>query len=137
MRVRVRVRVVMLRVRVGVICSFSVSLPSFDMRTKVIDPRLFLLRLRHACMHRYNDVFCAVPVKEQDPSMTIREQELYALSATQYADERRAGRVSCAEYASALIKRARYYRYLNQWTYRSYDLFHQALETAKALDMKV
>ncbi len=91
----------------------------------------------HSGMRRYNDVFCAVPVKEQDPSMTVREQELYALSAAQYVHERRTGRVSCVEYASALVKRAKYYRYLNQWTYRSYDLFHQALETAKALDMKV
>eukprot|EP00927_Polykrikos_kofoidii_P019605 TRINITY_DN1918_c0_g1_i3.p1 TRINITY_DN1918_c0_g1~~TRINITY_DN1918_c0_g1_i3.p1 ORF type:complete len:622 (-),score=45.16 TRINITY_DN1918_c0_g1_i3:153-1799(-) len=68
--------------------------------------------------------------------MTDREKSLYSLSAVQYVSERRAGAVSCEEYALALVKRARYYRCMNQWTYRCYELFDQAVDTAKELDQK-
>lgn len=50
-----------------------------------------------------------------DPSSTARERQLCALSAVDYVAMRRAGSVSCEEYARALVKRAQYYRYMNQW----------------------
>eukprot|EP00971_Amphidinium_carterae_P208421 4135256-Amphidinium_carterae.1 len=66
--------------------------------------------------------------------MTDREQHLLTLSAAQYVSERKAGLVTCEEYATALVKRARYYRYMNQWTHRCYGLFDQAIATARDLD---
>ena len=50
-----------------------------------------------------------------DPAATVRERQLCALSAVDYVDMRRAGKVTCEEYARALTKRAQYYRYMNQW----------------------
>jgi hypothetical protein len=40
-------------------------------------------------------------------------------------------------YTVAAVKRALYYKYMNQWTYLAYGLFHQAVATARALDVKV
>jgi amidase len=84
----------------------------------------------------YQQVFAKVPVKEVDPTMTQRERELYAMSAREYADARCKGDVTCEEYARALVKRVRYYRYLNQWIFNSYDLLDKMLVQAKALDSK-
>jgi len=81
-------------------------------------------------------VFCAVPEKGSDPSMTLRERQLYSMSAREFAAARRSGSVTCEEYARALVKRARYYRYLNQWIYTTYDRLDQLVEQARALDAK-
>ena len=43
--------------------------------------------------------------------MTARERELYTWSAGEYVAARKRGEVTCEEYAAALVKRARYYRY--------------------------
>ncbi|CAK0845900.1 unnamed protein product [Prorocentrum cordatum] len=67
-----------------------------------------------ACAEWFREVFYAVPPRPADPSMTCREGFLYSLSAAGYVSERRAGRLTCEEYAAALVKRARYYRYMNQ-----------------------
>ncbi|CAE7747248.1 gatA, partial [Symbiodinium pilosum] len=40
------------------------------------------------------------------------------------------------EYTSLLVRRARYYRYMNQWIFRSYDLLDVAVKRAAALDKK-
>lgn len=66
--------------------------------------------------------------------LTDREKQLLRLSAKEYCDERKACRVTCEEYTTLLVRRASYYRYMNQWTFRSYDLFSVAVERAKALD---
>ena len=44
--------------------------------------------------------------------LSCREKELLKLSAEGYVRERRAGRVSCEEYTTLLVRRARYYRYM-------------------------
>jgi hypothetical protein len=84
----------------------------------------------------FKQVFSAVAQKKTDPTMTARESELYALSATEYVEARKENKVSCEEYARALVKRARYYRYLNQWVYNNYDLFDKVVEQAIELDRK-
>ena len=81
----------------------------------------------------FRDVFEAVPMKTPQP-LTDREKQLLRLSAKEYCEERKAGRVTCEEYTTLLVRRACYYRYMNQWTFRSYDLFSVAVERAKALD---
>jgi Asp-tRNA(Asn)/Glu-tRNA(Gln) amidotransferase A subunit family amidase len=84
----------------------------------------------------YEHIFAAVPPKAKDPTMTAREQQLYKMSATAYVEARRAGSVTCEEYARALVKRARYYRYLNQWIYNTYDRLDTMVDQARALDVK-
>jgi hypothetical protein len=84
----------------------------------------------------FERTFAAVPPKARDPTMTVREQKLYKMSATEYLEARRAGSVTCEEYATALVKRARYYRYLNQWIYNSYDRLDKVVEQACVLDVK-
>ena len=81
----------------------------------------------------YREVFEKVPMKEP-AILNSREKELLRLSAQEYVEERKQGRVTCEEYTSLLVKRARYYRYMNQWTFRSYELFEVAVVRAKALD---
>mmetsp|Transcript_45358 Transcript_45358/g.145489 ORF Transcript_45358/g.145489 Transcript_45358/m.145489 type:complete len:622 (+) Transcript_45358:57-1922(+) len=80
------------------------------------------------------EVFGAQPLLPEDPTMTIRERHLYTLSASQYISMRRDGKVTCEEYSSALVKRARYYRLYNQWIYSSYDLFDKLIAGAMELD---
>ena len=86
------------------------------------------------CEEWYRTVYEAVPMLSADPSATPRERQLYRWSAAEYVAARQAGTVSCEEYATALAKRASYYRYLNQWIYTSYPLLDKAIDKAKALD---
>ena len=81
----------------------------------------------------FRDVFEAVPMKEP-AILTSREKALLRLSAQEYVEERKHGKVSCEEYTSLLVRRACYYRYMNQWTFRSYELFEVAVLRAKSLD---
>ena len=60
---------------------------------------------------RWYKAFAAVPMKAPE-ELSAREKELLKLSAEGYVRERRAGRVSCEEYTSLLVRRARYYRYM-------------------------
>jgi hypothetical protein len=84
----------------------------------------------------YRDVFCAVPMLGPDPTMTERERQLSALDAVDYVAARRAGTVTCEEYTAALVKRARYLRYMNHFIFTSYELLDQAVEAAAGLDRK-
>ncbi|CAJ1331815.1 unnamed protein product, partial [Effrenium voratum] len=84
----------------------------------------------------YRNGFCAIPMKKGDPTLTQRQKKLLRMSAQEYVAERKKGDVTCEEYTSLLVKRALYYRYMNQWTFRSYDLFWKAVQRAKALDKK-
>ena len=47
-----------------------------------------------------------------------------------------AGRVTCEEYAAALVKRARHHRALNQWCFGSYARFGALVAQARALDAR-
>ena len=87
-----------------------------------------------ACEAWYRDVFGAVPMAAPDPSATDRERELARWSAAEYVAARRSGVVTCQEYTGALVKRALYYRYMNQWIYTSYALFEKTMDAARALD---
>ena len=89
-----------------------------------------------ACEAWYRDVFGAVEPLPPDPSATPRERQLCRMSASEYVEARRAGSVTCQEYAAALVKRATYYRYMNQWIYTSYALFDKAVADAAALDAR-
>ncbi|CAE7747285.1 gatA, partial [Symbiodinium pilosum] len=80
-------------------------------------------------------VFAAVPMKKPQ-ALTPREKELLKLSAEEYVAERKSGKVTCEEYTSLLVKRAKHYRYMNQWIFRSYDLLDIAVKRARALDRK-
>mmetsp|Transcript_34772 Transcript_34772/g.99875 ORF Transcript_34772/g.99875 Transcript_34772/m.99875 type:complete len:616 (+) Transcript_34772:70-1917(+) len=82
----------------------------------------------------YEDVFAAQPLLPEDPAITVRERCLYTWSAAQYIAMRREGKVTCEEYATALVKRARYCRAYNQWIYSSYDRFDKLIASAKQLD---
>ena len=88
------------------------------------------------CARWFSEVFCAAPLPAPDARATDRERALCALSAVEYAAARRAGRVTCEEYARALVARARHLRAMNQWTRRSYELFDRAVDRARALDAK-
>ena len=46
-------------------------------------------------------------------AMTAAERRMYAFSAQQYVAARRAGELTCVEYAAALVKRALHYKTLN------------------------
>ena len=84
----------------------------------------------------YLNVFAATPMQRHDPQLwTPHESKLLWLSAAEYIRERRAGRVTCEEYCALLVRRVRLYRYMNQWTYRSYDLLDRAIEAARAFDV--
>ena len=82
----------------------------------------------------YRDVFGAVAMLGPDPTMTPRERELHAMSGTDYVAARRAGTVSCEEYTTALVKRARYLRYMNHFIFNTYDRLDQAVAAAVGLD---
>lgn len=84
----------------------------------------------------FKDVFEAVPMKPADPSMTSRERHLISLSASDYVDARKSGNVTCEEYATAVVKRARYYRYLNQFIFSTYDRLDLVVKHAVELDAK-
>ena len=64
----------------------------------------------------YREVFEKVLMKEP-AILNSREKELLRLSAQEYVEERKQGRVTCEEYTSLLVRRARYYRYMNQWDF--------------------
>jgi|EP01046_Picozoa_sp_COSAG06_P003922 Asp-tRNA(Asn)/Glu-tRNA(Gln) amidotransferase A subunit family amidase len=89
-----------------------------------------------ACEAWYHEVFGSIAPLEADPSATPRENELARLSASEYIEMRKTGGVSCEEYAMALVKRATYYRYMNQWIYTSYDRFEKTVAAAAALDAR-
>ena len=84
----------------------------------------------------YQKVFLKVKIKKPDNTLTEREKYIYTLNVNGYVKERRDGKITCEEYASALVKRALYYRYMNQWTYRSYNLFDKVIKKAKEMDEK-
>eukprot|EP00929_Paragymnodinium_shiwhaense_P040932 TRINITY_DN21297_c0_g1_i3.p1 TRINITY_DN21297_c0_g1~~TRINITY_DN21297_c0_g1_i3.p1 ORF type:complete len:221 (+),score=37.04 TRINITY_DN21297_c0_g1_i3:75-737(+) len=65
-----------------------------------------------------------------------REKFLYTRSAEEYVALRRSGDVTCEEFATSLVKRARQLRGMNQWIFSSYGLFDKLLEQAKTLDEK-
>ena len=89
-----------------------------------------------ACSRWYAEVFAAVPMAEPDPAATPRERRLCRLSASEYIELRRSGGVSCEEYCTVLVKRARYYSYLNQWMASVYDRLDLAVGAARQLDEK-
>lgn len=69
----------------------------------------------------YSEVFAATPTVPRDAGVwTPRETQLLRLTAQGYVEERRAGRVTCEEYVRLLVRRARIYRYINQWIHTSY-----------------
>ena len=83
----------------------------------------------------YREVFGAVKMLHHDPSLwTPRESQLLQLSGEEYIQMRRALHVTCEEYVCLLVRRARHYRYMNQWTFRAYSLLEAAIETARKLD---
>ena len=89
-----------------------------------------------ACARWYAEVFAGVPMAEPDPATTPRERRLCRLSASEYIELRRSGGVTCEEYCTVLVKRARYYRYLNQWMASVYDRLDLAIGAARQLDEK-
>lgn len=68
---------------------------------------------------------------------TPRERELLRFGVRQYIAARQAQEISCEEYTRLLVRRARRLRAMNQWTYRCYELFDKAIESAIQLDRKV
>ncbi|CAM9546401.1 unnamed protein product [Heterosigma akashiwo] len=75
-------------------------------------------------------------MKPPDPSTTEREKELLRMSMVDYINARRTGNVSCEEYARVLVKRAKYYRYMNQWIFTTYPLLDGVITRAIELDEK-
>lgn len=75
-----------------------------------------------------------ISMRPPDPSTTAREKELLRMSMVDYVNARRKGNVSCEEYARAVVKRAKYYRYMNQWIFTSYPLLDRVVERAIELD---
>ena len=49
------------------------------------------------------------------PEMSAQEKQYARWSAVEYISARRAGQVTCEEYAAALIKRVRHYKDMNQF----------------------
>ena len=84
----------------------------------------------------YREVFGAVAMLGPDPTMTPRERELHAMSGTDYVAARHAGTVSCEEYTTALVKRARYLRYMNHFIFNTYDRLDQAVAAAYARERR-
>ena len=78
------------------------------------------------------------PMVGPDLSMTEKEKSLYKLSMTEWIALRKSGEVSCVEYATALTKRATYYRDLNWFMYWDVmpDMMETVLKEAAALDAK-
>ena len=76
--------------------------------------------------------------KAPDPSAMAREKQLARLSVVEYLAQRKAGSVTCLEYAEALVKRMVYYKYMSQFMY--WDSFPNQteviLQQARALDAK-
>eukprot|EP01052_Picozoa_sp_SAG31_P002747 SAG31_NODE_99_length_25388_cov_12.710507_3_plen_173_part_00 len=69
--------------------------------------------------------------------LTDAERRMFAMSAQQYIVARRAGELTCAEYAATLVKRAMHYRRLNCFMATSYELMETVvLAQAAALDAK-
>lgn len=78
------------------------------------------------------------PMKLPDHTATPRDLFLARLSAKDYIEERKAGRVTCEEYTRALLKRVQYYEYLNTFMYRE-SMPQQddvILQQARQLDAK-
>lgn len=74
--------------------------------------------------------------REPADDVTARERFLYTRSAEEYVALRRAGEVTCEEFAAAVVRRARSLRGMNQWIYSSYKLFDKLVEAARALDAR-
>jgi Asp-tRNA(Asn)/Glu-tRNA(Gln) amidotransferase A subunit family amidase len=68
---------------------------------------------------------------------TPRERQLLRLTAEAYVTERKAGGLTCEEYTGLLVRMARHYCYMNQWTFLVYDRLGRAVEAARALDARV
>ena len=69
-----------------------------------------------------------IPMKTPDPTLTSRDRWLLRLSMTEYVEARRSGKFTCEEYTTLVVKRAMYYRYMNQWTARCYHRFNRAIK---------
>jgi len=72
------------------------------------------------------------------PEMSAQEKQYARWSAVEYISARRAGQVTCEEYAAALIKRVRHYKDMNQfmnWD-NDPDWPERVLAAAKTMDMK-
>ncbi|MCP4079907.1 MAG: hypothetical protein GY819_14480 [Planctomycetaceae bacterium] len=74
-------------------------------------------------------------VRSQKSLLTEREKLLLRLSASEYMEMRKAGEVSCYEYASSLLKRAAHLRRMNQFLSNSYELLHPESKTAEEIFM--
>eukprot|EP01052_Picozoa_sp_SAG31_P041590 SAG31_NODE_6347_length_2053_cov_2.616172_1_plen_403_part_10 len=78
-------------------------------------------------------------MRAPDPTATERERELANFSVAEYIAARKAGAVSCEEYARCLTKRMLYYSYLNAFMYMDNfpDQAEYIVQQAVALDEKV
>jgi len=72
------------------------------------------------------------------PHMTERERNLARMSASDYMEARRAGSVTCAEYAGVLVARAKHYAYMNHFMYwdNMPEQMDIVLREAEALDQR-
>ena len=71
----------------------------------------------------YRNVFEESAKLQEEQVLTQRETFLLTRSAEEYVTLRHSGAVTCEEYATVLVRRARHYRRMNQWIYSSYPLF--------------
>jgi Asp-tRNA(Asn)/Glu-tRNA(Gln) amidotransferase A subunit family amidase len=77
-----------------------------------------------------------VPVFDPMP-MSESERAMYKMTAVEYIAARKAGRLSCADYTAALVKRMLHYQGLNCFMATSYTMTDQILAQAAVLDAKV
>ena len=71
-----------------------------------------------------------------DPSVTAEEATMYAMSAAQYIEARKAGELTCEAYTRALVKRMLHYKELNCFMATTYGLTDKIIAQAVALDAK-
>ena len=76
------------------------------------------------------------PKFEPMADATPRELEIYAMDAVDYVAARKAGTITCLEYATAAVKRLVHYKESNQFMLTSYGLTDKILAQAAALDDK-
>ena len=72
------------------------------------------------------------------PMMTERDRQLAKLSLTEYIAQRKAGEVTCVEYAKALTKRALHYKDMNWFMYWDVvpEQMEMTIDEAASLDQK-
>ena len=100
-------------------------------------PRELALRGDHAATAAWLSAHTPT-MKLPDPTTTPRERELATMSAGEYISARRAGEVTCEEYARCLTQRAAHYSYLNAFMYQDSmpQQFDVIVEQAIALDRR-